>query len=761
MADERNSERQDQLKPAVATPNQFGTFAGVFTPSILTILGVIMFMRTGFVVGEAGLGGALAVLVIANLVTLLSALSISAISTNMQVRGGGAYFLISRVLGPEFGGAIGLALFFAQALSVPFYILGFTEALVHTIGGLDAYFEIIGVSVALALFVLSYIGANWAIRTQFAIMAVLGVSILVLFAGAGQLFNLETLQTNWGAGYTALHPQEAWSGNYSFWIVFAIYFPAVTGILAGVNMSGDLRDPSRSIPKGTLAAICVSFLIYVALMIVCAGAFDREQLIARPYRILKESAFLQLGFLVAAGVFAASLSSALGSYMGAPRILQSVARDRIIAPLRFFARGSLKGDEPRRALCLTGVLTALVLMWAGNSSSGEALNAVAMLITMFFLYTYGMINLAAFIETVGRNPSFRPRFRFFHWWTALLGTIGCVSIAFIIDARWAAVAALVVAGLLWFIKTRELQTTFGDARRGFVFQSVRKNLLKLAEPDNHPKNWRPTILVFSGNPQSRETLVSYSVWLEAGRGIVFLANVMRPEPGRDIGDQRRQAQKQLKEFCDRQGIQAFPIAAMAHDTAAGIAFMLQTTAVGPIRPNLAMFGWGSDAKRFGVLAEQLRLAHSTEKSLVLLRDRGVPPTRGSKRIDVWWRGHANGGLMLILAHLLTLNWEWARATIRVLRVVDNNLEEFEAVSELRKLIAQARVDAEPVASLRKDESYAEVIYRESRTANCVFLGFEIPKPDQEEQWHARYRQLLKGLPTTLLVNSCGAEDVYA
>ena len=739
--------------------NQFGTFGGVFTPCILTILGVILYMRSNFVVGQAGILGAVAILVIAKSITLLTALSTNAIGTNMQVRGGGAYFLISRVLGPEFGGAIGVILFLAQGVSVPFYILGFTEALVSTFPELQAYFAAIAFSTAALLFAITYIGAGWAIRTQYIIMAVLAVSIVAFMGGAALRFSPETLSQNLAAGYTVVEPADPGRGSYSFWVVFAIYFPAVTGIMAGINMSGDLREPARSIPRGTLAAIGTGFVVYLTGILVCGGAFDRQALIDRPYLLLTENALFGASVLVAAGMFAATLSSALGSYMGAPRVLQAVARDRILRSLRPFSVGSAKGDEPRRALVITGILTAGVLAWATLMSPEGALNLVAGLITEFFLYTYGILNIAAFIEAVGENPSFRPRFRFFHWSTALAGGVGCIAVAFIISPVQAVVAFTVLAILVWRIKARELHTTFGDARRGFLYKAVRNNLARLAAMEETPKNWRPTSLVFSGSPDSREDLVTYALWLEAGRGIVFLANVLEGD-FEEYGPRRDTAIAQLREFCRERGIQAFPVVVIDPDRDHGISSILQTTRIGPIEPNVAVFGWSDEQERLSASVGHYRMAQAMGMSLLLIKSRGAPVRSGPKRVDIWWRGMKNGGLMILLTHLLTRNWEWSRTKVRLLRTLDSPEGYQPAFQDLEQLIHDARVDAIPTVIV-SDASFPELLRDHSRDADCVVLGFEVPEEGQEESWYRRYDELLEDMPPAIMVCSAGDMDVMA
>lgn len=744
--------------------HKFGTFAGVFTPSVLTILGVILFMRAGFVVGQAGVFSALLILVIAKIITSLTSLSVSAISTNMEVRGGGAYFLISRVLGPEFGGAIGLALFFAQALSVPFYILGFVEALVGSNPNLSDYFLWITLGSAAVLYGIAYVGAQWAIKAQYVIMTLLGLSLLAVFGGLISIFDINLLWQNWGSAYTAIDPANPAAGNYQFWGIFAIYFPAVTGILAGVNMSGDLKDANRSIPRGTLMALGLTFLVYFLLIIISGGALTRETMIADAYGSLRNNALFGMGFLVAGGVYAASLSSALGSYLGAPRILQAVARDRILGFIQPFSKGTLKGDEPRRALLLTGGITLLVLLWAGNESGGASLNVVASIITMFFLYTYGMINVAAFIEAFGKNPSFRPRFRFFHWSTALLASLSCLGVAFLIDAFAAVAAAVILAGLLWYIQRKNLSATFGDARRGFVYTRVRRNLLRLNDMEEDSKNWRPTILAFLGNPHNREALANYAVWMESGRGIVLLANVMPAGNLEQNARRRDMAENQIKEFCRQKNIQAFPVIATGDNLLNTTAHLIQSVSIGSIRPNICLYGFSQSSDKVKDLMDRVRVgcAHGLNQVLVALpssKKEIVRPSRQQKQfIDIWWRGQENGKLMIILGHLMGRNWEWSNSELRIIRVVEDEVGLEPARSALKALVEEARVEASVIA-LVKDRPFQEILYHQSGFSDCVFLGFDIPHSGEEEQWYANYAQLLKNMPPTLLVHARTEEDV--
>ena len=735
--------------------SKFGTFAGVFTPSILTIFGVIMFMRASLVIGEAGVFQAILILLVAESITVLTSFSIAAIATNMQVRGGGAYFMISRVLGPEFGGAIGLALFFAQALSVPFYLLGFTEALTKAFPVLQPHFIAIALASGILLFIIAYVGASWAIKAQFIIMFVLISAIIVFIGGAMTHFSIATFKINWQQAYTNF----AAGKTYNFWMIFAIFFPAVTGILAGINMSGDLKEPEKSIPTGTLWAVGVGLLVYLIQIIICGGAFNRADMIVKPYKILVENALFGAGFLVAAGVYAATLSSALGSYLGAPRILQAVSRDGIVKKLKPFAVGAPVTDEPRRALILTGVITVAVILWAGNQSGGTALNIVAAIISMFFLYTYGMVNLAAFTEAYGANPSFRPRFKWFHWFAALLGAIGCIGAAFLIDAKAAFVAMIILWLLLRYVRNSKLKNTFGDARRGFLFSTVRDNLLRLKTMEEDSRNWRPSILVFSGNPSSRETLVTYAVWLESGKGIVTMASILIGKLS-ELSRQRKMSVKQLNTFCAEKNIQAFAQSVVASNVSEGVRILLQGSSFGPIKPNLAMFGWASENENITDYCNHIREADLMQMSQVLLIDKGLPKDKKNKRVDLWWRGRKNGSLMMMLAHLLAKNWEWADCKIRVLRVIENEAGKEPALKSLQELIHAARVDA-VAETIVSERPFIQVLRENSTNSDCVFMGFEIvgQDKDKEANWYKLYSDMTFGLPTTILVHAYSEEDL--
>ena len=451
-----------------ANKGTLGTFSGVFTPSILTILGIILFLRLGYVVGNAGLGRALVIIGLANLISILTSFSLSAIATNMKVKGGGDYYLISRTLGVEFGGAIGIVLFLAQSVSIAFYCIGFGEAVAAMLqGGGKALPQIIAALAVSFLFVFAWLGADWATRFQYLVMGILAVALISFFAGGLAKWENATLLQNWT-------PSASGPG---FWILFAIFFPAVTGFTQGVSMSGDLKDPGRSLPLGTFLAVGVSIIVYFGAAVVFASALPGNVL-AGDYGAMKRAALS--AFLINAGVVAATLSSGMASFLGAPRILQSVATDRIFPFLLPFAKGSGPIGNPRRAVLLScGIAFATVGL--------GKLNLIAPVVSMFFLISYGLLNYATYFEARASSPSFRPRFRWFHPRLSLLGWLACLGAVLAIDLRAGAVAIAVLFAIYQYLKRTAGPARWADSRRSYHFQRIRDYLLAAAsEP---AKSW--------------------------------------------------------------------------------------------------------------------------------------------------------------------------------------------------------------------------------------------------------------------------------
>lgn len=661
---------------AIADPRRFNAFGGVFTPSLLTILGVIMFLRFSTVVGYAGMWYTLLILLCAKIISFITGMSVASIATNMRVKGGGAYYLISRSLGVEFGGVIAVFFYLAQAVAISMYIVGFTEAVFAAFPDIGMSFRAFATCVNLLVFLCVYIGAGWTIRLQYGILAILMLSILSFVIGAVSGFSPEILTQN-------LRPE--WTPRYSFFTVFALFFPAVTGIMAGVNMSGDLKDPARAIPKGTFGAIGFSALIYAAIAILLAGSVPGTALRGEGF-VMKN--FAQYPSLIYAGVFAATLSSALGSMMGAPRILQAFARDNIFTQLRMFSRGSGAAGEPRNAIILTFII-AQIAITAGD------LDTIAPVITMFFLMTYGAVNLACFYEGRSSNPSFRPTFRLNHWSIALTGAVGCLGVMMLINTLWALVALILGSTLYFLIARAEIQVKWGDLSGGLAFQVARKSLLRLEQERYHPKNWRPSILALSGGAYNRLHLAQYACWFTVDCGIVSIGQVIRGKL-QDLFDRRREAESILRKFILKEELPAFPVVIVEENLHDAIKALLQCHGIGGMRPNTVLLGWSKDPEKSEIFQEIITTVVEMRRSLIIIattpeKDK-TPVAQGA--ITLWWNTEKDGHLMLLLAFMLKKNLAWRDHPIRIIRTVKpkadiNNIQE-----EMNTMLVHARIIAE-------------------------------------------------------------------
>jgi amino acid transporter len=547
---------------------RFGTFSGVFTPNILTILGIILFLRLGEVAGNGGLWNALAIVLLANAISLLTGLSLSAVATNMTVRAGGNYYIISRSLGLEIGGAIGIPLFLSQAISVAFYIIGFTEALnaIEFFQQFDP--RLISSLVTLVFIVIAYVGADFALKIQYVILAILAVSLASFFIGAvGAFGQVEPLLT----------PNFQLDNN--FWIMFALFFPAVTGIEVGTSLSGDLKNPSFSIPLGTITSTLFTMVIYVVVVVlfiftIPVDALLNDNLAMQRVAIIPE--------LILAGVWASTLSSALGSILSAPRTLQAIANDRVVPYWLANQMGST--TEPRVAVIITGII-ALIVIWVGD------LNAVAPVIAMFFLNTYGMVNLTAGIEKLVGNPSYRPRFNV-PWQLSILGALGCYSAMVLINPVATVIAIVISYGFFFGLQQREMMRAWGDVRSGIWFALARWALINLEDQEWSVKNWRPNIIVFTGQPHNRQQLVEVARWLSLGRGIVTFFQLIVGDTHELAGKPLREnARVRIKDYIREQDMYAFAEVEIVPSFPAGALMLVQAHGIGGIVANSVLMGW--------------------------------------------------------------------------------------------------------------------------------------------------------------------------
>jgi len=662
-----------------------GTFEGVFTPTILTIIGVILYLRLGWVVGSVGLGGAILIIVLSHVATITTGFSLSSMTTNVRIGAGGFYSLISRSLGLEAGAATGLPLYFSQAFSVALYIIGFSEAWrnifpAHTV-------QVVVTVTLFLLAVLSFVGVKAAMKVQYVIMGAIVLSLLSFFFGRGQ-----------GEG-----PILYWSQSpeVPFWKVFAIFFPAVTGIAAGAAMSGDLKDPKRSLPVGILSAIGIGLVIYILIAIWYAVMANPDQL-RSDYTIMIDLAFWR--WPVIAGIMGATLSSALGSLVGAPRILMALARDRLVPFPKTLAATSAKG-EPRLALVVTVLLVEVSLLM-GN------LDSIAALLTMFFLITYGTINAAVFIEKATGIPSFRPSFNI-PLVIPLLGSLWCGIIMFLINPFFAAVAIFVIFIIYGVQVKRDLRTPWGDIRSA-LFDAVAQWAVKTsARMPRHAKSWKPDILIPVEDPSywspmmafvrdivfPKGTLRVFSVKVrEEGleNSISHLVDVFVKQAGTSQNENANHSAEELEEALTKlvepirdEGIFTAATVIESRNFLEGINVITQVMRGMFFPPNIIFFTISEKQVKAKRLEKLFAIALREQLGILALRLHAEVGFGKKQKVNVWLRiGSPNQDLAILTALQLERNWGCA---IRLLTVV-NTLEEKEtAIPQLNKIAELIRM----------------------------------------------------------------------
>lgn len=724
-----------------ATGYGFGTFQGVFTPSILTIIGVILYLRFGWMLGNVGLAASLAVVTAGSAITFLTGLSVSSLATNMRMRGGGAYFMLSRSFGAEAGAAMGIPLALSQTVAVTFYVVGFAEALTQAglpvVSACDP--RVVGLVTLAALAAVSTFSANVALKSQYLVMAAIAFSLVSFFLGG-------TPQ-----GLEAPPPGEV-PAPLGFWAVFAVFFPAVTGILSGVGMSGDLKEPGVSIPRGTIAAVLTGYLVYMAVPVALHAFVSDAAVLRTDTMILQKCARWPSAILL--GVWAATLSSAVGSFLCAPRVFQALARDRLLPGV--FGRGFGANDDPRLSALLCFGIAAAGL-WMGG------VNAIAPVLTMVNLSTYALLNLSAALEELMGNPSWRPAFRV-RPWLSLAGFAGCAGAMFMISPGWTFLALGGEAAIFWLVKRRALRARWGDMRTGLVMAAVRLCVQRLERRPPDGRNWRPNVLAFTSLPVSSPWILLLARAISCNRGLVTVASVvpraLERQPARvgELGDALRRVAERL-----RTGVvvRVQPAA----DTWSGVRELVRTYGFGPLVPNTVLVGApvdGDAVAAFGGLVCDLA---RMRRNLVVVREPAAParlsPERGEYRIDVWWRGrNANGAFMLALACLVRRGVR-SRVRLRLCQIAEPGTPAAACARALDAFVREARIEAEVVVVAGDGRPFAARICEVSAEADAACVGLRMPRADETpEDWWRTFAALRDATaPLPLVAFALASEQV--
>jgi len=716
---------------------KFGAFAGVFTPSILTILGVIMYLRLGWVVGQAGLVAAIVIIIVAHVISITTGLSITAISTDKKIKAGGIYYMLSRSLGLPMGGAIGITLFVGTALSISLYLVGFTESVfaievIRNFLGIEGDINdirLIASIVLILLVILAFISTSLAIKTQFFILGAIALSLFSIFFGIFSTIEIQTIEVS----------RLPFTEHVPFETIFAIFFPAVTGFTAGVAMSGDLKDPKKSIPIGTLGAIFVGLVVYIVLTIAFAYFVDRDLLLNDTNFLTKIAWFSPL---VIAGIWGATLSSALGGILGGPRILQAVASDKILP--RIFARGQGVNNEPRNALILT------FLIAEGGILIGE-LNAIAEVVSMFYISAYGFINLSFALEKWA-SSDFRPSFKI-PGWIGIIGFAASFIVMFKMNTM-AMFASMVIVGLIYLIlKRKQFQLDFGDVWQSVYSTLIRTSLHKIDQRELEQRNWKPNIILFSGGTENRPHLLEFGKNLVGKHGFLSNFDLIEDKEKKILLSKHEQSVKDelSKEF---QGI--FSRKQTVNDMYSGIETIAQTYGFSGVEPNTVILNWirkGQDSVRF---VHMLNTISNLDLNLILVDyDRSFGFGK-YETIDIWWRGGGhNGNFALSLTKFLWVSDQWRHAKLRLLIVNPNNDAREKIERDTNEILDNIRIDAEVKVINNQIErrTFYKIVRDESINTDLIIMGLPLINTGTEEDFVKDTTELCKDIGTVLLIKA--------
>ena len=729
----------------------FGTMP-VFMATISTILGAILFLRFGYAIAHVGFWGVVGIIILGHVVTFATAMAVAEIATNQKVEGGGAYFMISRSFGLNIGAAIGIALFLAQAISVAFYVIAFAEAFHPVLAWLseyysydfsDARFISIPAMVLLTILILTK-GADLGVKTLYIVVAVLFVSILLFFVGSTDYVPPE------GRLYMTIENPD------TFFYVFTIIFPAFTGIAAGLGLSGDLKEPKKALPLGTLSATAFGMIVYFFIaykLTMCADPYD----LANDQLYMSQIA--AWGPAIPLGLACATISSAIGSIMIAPRTLQALGKDQVF-PFdnmnNYFAKVRGKNSEPFNGAVITCII-AFIFIGAGN------VNFVAEIISMFFMVTYGAICLVSFLEHFAGDPSYRPKFKS-RWYISLIGAICCFWLMFQMNLVYAIVSiALMVFIYIFITYFKSDQEGLASIFQGVIFQISRKLQVFLQKKDTEEyAKWRPAMVCISEDTFQRTGAFDLLNWIANKYGFGTYLHYI---PGYLSKEKNAEAKKAVGQLIKRVQItnsNIFLDTIISPSFTTAIAQVIQLPGISGKDNNMLLFEFAkSDTTAVDKVLDNLALINAMEFDVCILgsSERGFG-YRSEIHIWITPTDIQNANLMIILGFILQGHRDWHKSTIKIMamaqkdQLLDQKKELLDKIDEGRLPISKKNLE---FIATEKGREFEDLVNEKSVNADITIVGFN--DETVVERGSSLFYQF-DNLSNVLFVNSNHTIDLY-
>jgi len=780
----------------MSTAKKFGT-APVFFTAISTVLGAVMFLRFGYAVGNVGLVGTFFIILLGHAVTIPTALAIAEIATNQKVEGGGEYFIISRSFGLVIGSSIGIALYFSQAISVAFYIIAFSEAFSSLIEYVLGNYELHPTLVWLlgkkqtisipALFLLTAIvlikGTDLGVKALYVVVVTLFFSLAAFFIGQTDYsqthtldpfaklgddinsvsandentISLEDATTIQQGASEAPIPEPSNNLPLGFFAVFAIIFPAFTGMTAGVGLSGDLENPSRSIPLGTLAGTLSGMVIYFFIAFKLANSASPEVLADTSQLVMADIAW-QGWWIIPLGLAAATVSSALGSLMVAPRTLQAIGKDRILPSKGFnfwISRGKGKNQEPFNATIITIAIAFVFVMIGG-------LDFVAEIISMFFMVTYGSLCLISFMQHFAADPSYRPTFKS-RWYISLFGAIACFGLMFFMNAAYAFFAILFL--VLFYLLASQFNPDKKNIAlifQGVIFQ-ISRNLRIFLQKSNKEKtsSWRPSVVCISEHSFERLGAFDLLRWISYKYGFGTYIHKIKNYLSKETNQEAKAAQSRLIKMAEQSNSNIYIDTLISPSYTSAIAQVIQLPGISGTENNLLMFEYSKQQpEHLSNIIDNFNLIRSVDFDVIILgsSERGF----GFKKdIHIWITNadYDNANLMILLGYIILGHPDWKKAQIKIFAIYPEETCDEER-KKLYELIDAGQLPIAPqninIIPRKSDVDVRTVIANHSKDADMTILGF---RDEVVKHQGAKTFQGYEAIGNTVFVNAANRKVI--
>ncbi|MBN2638351.1 MAG: hypothetical protein JXR65_04620 [Bacteroidales bacterium] len=717
--------------PAVQNKKEMGT-TPVFFTAISTILGAILFLRFGVAVGTVGMAGVILLIIIGHMVTLPTAMAISEIATNQKVEGGGEYYMISRSFGLNIGATIGISLYLSQAISVAFYIIAFTAAFgpvidyVQTLYHIQIPTQAISIPALLILGVLIWKkGASLGVKLLYIVVAMLFLSLASFFLG-------HPVQTD--PNQMSALSSPPFKNLDQLFIVFAIIFPAFTGMDAGVGLSGDLKKPQKSIPRGTILATITGMIIYIFVVIKLNASASEQDLLSNP--LIMSKIALYGWIIIPLGLAAATLSSAIGSILVAPRTLQAIAIDSSFPSKnvnRFLGKGVGKTNEPQNATLVTLILALVFVSFGG-------IDVVAKIISMFFMMTYASMNLISFFNHFGADPSYRPTFKS-KWYFSLAGFFAATLLMFLMSPLYAFISIVSIFVLYLIIrhyhKKREgLESIF----QGVIFQISRKLAVYLQSSAKKTETWRPSAICISSDTFERDKIFDLLNWISFSHGFGTYIHYIEGYYSKETHNESQKVLQRLIKKANKTAGNMIVDTVISPSYTSAIAQIIQTPGVSGMENNMIIFEYDKQQPaQLPRIIDNLRMVEAGDFDICILGT-SMRNMNFSNGIHIWIRdiNRDNERLMVLLSYVIMGHPSWKEATMSLFILSEKNKME-ETRNSSTQFILEGRIPVSP-KNIRVIEKEPEVNFRTtigqySSEAALTIVGFYNEQIKHEGEKH--------------------------